>query len=62
MEKRESKVKDLVEKLQIGEITSKDGLKELEKRDVLNRMFNRDRHLFSLTSPLRRPIIYICQE
>jgi len=23
---------------------------------------NRDRHLFSLTSTLRRPIIYICQE
>ena len=35
MEKRESKVKDLVEKLQIGEITSKDGLKELEKRGLL---------------------------
>jgi len=35
MEKREGKVKDLVEKLQIGEITSKDGLKELEKRGLL---------------------------
>ena len=35
MEKRESKVKDLVEKLQIGEITSKDGLKELKKRGLL---------------------------
>jgi protein-S-isoprenylcysteine O-methyltransferase Ste14 len=35
MEKRESKVKDLVEKLQIGEITSKDGLKELGKRGLL---------------------------
>jgi len=35
MEKREGKVKDLVEKLQIGEITSKDGLKELGKRGLL---------------------------
>jgi protein-S-isoprenylcysteine O-methyltransferase Ste14 len=35
MEERESKVKDLVEKLQIGEITSKDGLKELGKRGLL---------------------------
>lgn len=35
MGKEESKVKDLVENLQIGEITSKDGLKELKKRGLL---------------------------
>lgn len=36
MEKEEeSRVKDLAEKLQIGEITSKDGLKELKKRGLL---------------------------
>jgi len=35
MEKREGRVKDLVEKLQRGEITPKDGLKELKKRGLL---------------------------
>jgi len=35
MEKREGRVKDLVEKLQIGEITPRDGLKELKKRGLL---------------------------
>ena len=35
MEKREGRVKDLVKKLEGGEITPKDGLKELEKRGLL---------------------------
>jgi len=35
MEKREGKVKDLVMRLERGEITPKDGLKELEKRGLL---------------------------
>ena len=35
MEGKESKVKDLVKKLERGEITSKDALKELEKRGLL---------------------------
>jgi len=35
MEKREGRVKDLAEKLQRGEFTPKDGLKELKKRRLL---------------------------
>jgi protein-S-isoprenylcysteine O-methyltransferase Ste14 len=35
MEKKESKVKDLVERIERGEITPKDGFKELEKRGLL---------------------------
>lgn len=35
MERGEGRVKDLVEKLQRGEITPKDGLKELKKRGLL---------------------------
>ena len=37
MEKREGKIKDLVEKLQKGKITSKEGLKELKKRGLLEK-------------------------
>jgi len=37
MEKREGRVRDLVKKLERGEITPKDGLKELEKRGLLER-------------------------
>ena len=35
MEKREGKVKDLVKRLERGEITPKDGFKELEKKGLL---------------------------
>lgn len=35
MEKRGGEIKDLAEKLKKGEITSKDALKELEKRELL---------------------------
>ena len=39
MEKREGKVKDLVEKLQAGEITPKEAKKEMKKRGVSEQNF-----------------------
>ena len=37
MEKREGKVKDLAKKLERGEITSKEALKELQKRRLVEK-------------------------